>query len=850
MGNRLDTDVTPSPSPHGVLQTTIRFRRSQSESFDTSIRGYRPRRAPPSMAGGGRDDRQTVDMQSSLDLQDQARHDVTQHSESVLYDRGQGVWLGASHDERERSERLIPDNIPQERPNLNQQGQHRQQDSITSKQSGNNRFHRSNTAPPLVAVVQPIVKPVEGSEKADEDTLCPEDPKIQTEIQSHSLLKSDGIVDAWKTAETETEEMSSYLQLTEKVNHEHENLLQYNTIPQPDCRSRCNETTVDTVLQNQQNPSINELFGRESLELSLDLSSENNRSENGQGDPSQVRTESTGCSFGGSGDTSPESLTSMTNHAGATNSFGCEALKSSTHDAGSNPDSWQAPAAPAHSATGNFANCNRVASSRGEHSHNDREISDCLEKLNVSSNKPSMQSNSSGAQNIVKHLDCAAPHSFGGGTGVDKKSSRDADTGSFQPENLPNHPGQPSSSWESPNQQSGSEAAEGLSHCDAGACMTESRDESQDAEHMAERSSYSQSLTFKSYKSDSLPLPTHDSWDSSELTPSLPTYRESTDFELSARHETHLQHENTPIPAHRGCAPPGAFELTTRDRGSSSVGEQALSPTASKTGHSNQGKNTDGKMNASNYDSRDSSLDQEEHTRAKRQCSNDGARKDGGERKTDKNLSEVNKGKEGRGAKRKQLLPSPPVPDWSKSANEILCIDGKEGRGAKRKQLLPSPPVPDWSKSANEILCIDDHPVKGKRYFSAYLCVALNDLERFGCEFHAKLEYWGYRIFLPVRDLLARGNHFDNICWALKERCNEKIIIILSKNFENSDECRFITHYARALDPDSRKRNLIPVSIEPDSPIPNVLVGINIIKERHDTKRGWLKKRLAEAIAA
>ncbi|GFR71512.1 myeloid differentiation primary response protein MyD88 [Elysia marginata] len=156
----------------------------------------------------------------------------------------------------------------------------------------------------------------------------------------------------------------------------------------------------------------------------------------------------------------------------------------------------------------------------------------------------------------------------------------------------------------------------------------------------------------------------------------------------------------------------------------------------------------------------------------------------------------------------------------------------------------------DWSRPANEILCIEDHPLKGKRYFAAYLCVAKADLERFGKDFHTEIEQWGFRILLPEKDLLASGFHLDNICAALEERCQGKIIIVLSKNFESSAECKFITQYARCLDPDLQKRNLIPVVIDNNCHIPRSLAGVIVINYEHNKKRGWLKKRMADAIFA
>ncbi|CAG5127989.1 unnamed protein product, partial [Candidula unifasciata] len=80
--------------------------------------------------------------------------------------------------------------------------------------------------------------------------------------------------------------------------------------------------------------------------------------------------------------------------------------------------------------------------------------------------------------------------------------------------------------------------------------------------------------------------------------------------------------------------------------------------------------------------------------------------------------------------------------------------------------------------------------------------------------------------------------------------CNGKIIVVLSKNYEKSDECLFLTYFARTLDPDSKNRNIIPVMIDKNVTIPNVLKGLSIIKYNYDFRCGWLRKKLINAIAA
>ncbi|KAH9490398.1 hypothetical protein Btru_035092 [Bulinus truncatus] len=143
-----------------------------------------------------------------------------------------------------------------------------------------------------------------------------------------------------------------------------------------------------------------------------------------------------------------------------------------------------------------------------------------------------------------------------------------------------------------------------------------------------------------------------------------------------------------------------------------------------------------------------------------------------------------------------------------------------------------------------------DDPNGRKRNYAAFLCCAPQDMPLFGISFHILLETWGFRIFLPPRDSILTECNFDNMFRALDERCNGKIIVVLSVNYKSSKERSFMTSFARLLDPDSRKRNIIPVQIDKNVHIPNEFKALSIIRYTQDYKSQWLKKKLVEAIAA
>ncbi|XP_059144325.1 myeloid differentiation primary response protein MyD88-like [Physella acuta] len=150
-----------------------------------------------------------------------------------------------------------------------------------------------------------------------------------------------------------------------------------------------------------------------------------------------------------------------------------------------------------------------------------------------------------------------------------------------------------------------------------------------------------------------------------------------------------------------------------------------------------------------------------------------------------------------------------------------------------------------------DILSVFDGPNNYKQYYTAFLCCAQKDLETFGLPFHVMLEKMGFRIFLPPRDLVLTGPLYENLARALEERCNGKIIVVLSANYVSSEECLFLTYFARVLDPDSRSRNIIPVQIDKDiGELPSVLKGMSIIRYNQAFRLGWLKQKLIDAISA
>ncbi|KAH9490399.1 Myeloid differentiation primary response protein MyD88 [Bulinus truncatus] len=191
---------------------------------------------------------------------------------------------------------------------------------------------------------------------------------------------------------------------------------------------------------------------------------------------------------------------------------------------------------------------------------------------------------------------------------------------------------------------------------------------------------------------------------------------------------------------------------------------------------------------------------------------------------------------------------SPSSPTSLTSDDSSTSLSSSDERPRDTRNTCRSPTS---QQQPFDMISIFDKPGHYKRNYAAYLCCAPKDLTDFGLSFHRMLENYGFRIFLPPRDLVLTGPMYENMAKALEDRCNGKIIIVLSRNYMMSDECLFLTYFARVLDPDARCRNLIPVQIDKDiGEIPSVLKGMSIIRYNQAFRLGWLKQKLIDAISA
>ena len=85
--------------------------------------------------------------------------------------------------------------------------------------------------------------------------------------------------------------------------------------------------------------------------------------------------------------------------------------------------------------------------------------------------------------------------------------------------------------------------------------------------------------------------------------------------------------------------------------------------------------------------------------------------------------------------------------------------------------------------------------------YDAYIGYAERD-QPFAEEIVKRLESAPYcmKVCIDYRDLLAGGNHLDNVAQAIQTRCG-KVLLILSENFNRCQHSDFITDFVLSLSP-------------------------------------------------
>lgn len=102
------------------------------------------------------------------------------------------------------------------------------------------------------------------------------------------------------------------------------------------------------------------------------------------------------------------------------------------------------------------------------------------------------------------------------------------------------------------------------------------------------------------------------------------------------------------------------------------------------------------------------------------------------------------------------------------------------------------------------------------------------------------------KLFVPGRDDLAGTEKFVLTADMIANRCR-RVIVILSRGFENSEYCDFALKLAQSLSPGAKTKRIIPILLD-NVRIPLILNFVGIVNFSNPEQREWVWPRVAATI--
>ncbi|KFP39012.1 Myeloid differentiation primary response protein MyD88, partial [Chlamydotis macqueenii] len=194
-----------------------------------------------------------------------------------------------------------------------------------------------------------------------------------------------------------------------------------------------------------------------------------------------------------------------------------------------------------------------------------------------------------------------------------------------------------------------------------------------------------------------------------------------------------------------------------------------------------------------------------------------------------------------------------------RSLSHGLCVSAEEDcrKYLQRKQEqadqpLQVPAVDSSVPKTSELMGIttrDDPYGSGTEMFDAFICYCQKDLQ-FVQEMIRELEQTEFKLKLCVfdRDVLP-GTCVWSISGELIERRCRRMVVVISDDYLESDECDFQTKFALSLSPGARLKRLIPVKCKTmKNEFPSILRFITICDYTNPCTKKWFWMRLAKSL--
>ncbi|NXE46622.1 MYD88 protein, partial [Casuarius casuarius] len=183
---------------------------------------------------------------------------------------------------------------------------------------------------------------------------------------------------------------------------------------------------------------------------------------------------------------------------------------------------------------------------------------------------------------------------------------------------------------------------------------------------------------------------------------------------------------------------------------------------------------------------------------------------------------------------------------------EADCKKYLERKQQEADQPLQVPAVDSSVPKTSELLGIttrDDPYGNGTEMFDAFICYCQKDLQ-FVQEMIRELEQTEFKLKLCVfdRDVLP-GTCVWSITGELIERRCRRMVVVISDDYLESDECDFQTKFALSLSPGARLKRLIPVKCKTmKNEFPSILRFITICDYTNPCTKKWFWTRLAKSL--
>lgn len=180
--------------------------------------------------------------------------------------------------------------------------------------------------------------------------------------------------------------------------------------------------------------------------------------------------------------------------------------------------------------------------------------------------------------------------------------------------------------------------------------------------------------------------------------------------------------------------------------------------------------------------------------------------------------------------------PNQPGVDIPREQPPKLKISPATPSNKQHKDYVSSPVSPtrstgsDLTDHIDGALTLDDLDGNQASYV-ACICCSDDDIEIAHTIIEAYREVTNtVQFFLPQEQLLGGKYEYESLAEVIEDRCDGRLLVIMSRTYGSSPACIFSTQFVKSLDPDAKRRKIIPIIKDEDATYPRVLRGINAIK--------------------